>query len=83
MDAQAAARRRFVEVLNWLLPQAQSPDENTIVLLDWFSGHLAEEFANLVASKGHVLLFHGGVTTPFTQIKDIHVHAMLLSLLII
>ena len=33
----------MVEVLNWMLPVAHSPDESIIVLLDWFSGHLTEE----------------------------------------
>ena len=47
----------MVEVLDWMLPQAHSPDESIIVLLDWFSGHLTEEVAALVEIKGHVLLF--------------------------
>ena len=71
-----------VEVLDWMLLQAHSPDESIIVLLDWFSGHLTEEVAALVESKGHVLLFHGGGTTPFTQINDTHLHALLQRLLI-
>ena len=60
-----------------MLPQAHNPEESIIVRLDWFSGHLAEAVAELVASKGHVLLFHGGATTPFTQINNTHLHAML------
>ena len=71
-----------VEALDWMLPQARSQDESIIVLLDWFSGHLTEEVAALVRSKGHVLLFHGGGTTPFTQINDTHLHAQLQRLLI-
>ena len=66
-----------VEALDWMLPQAHSPDESIIVLLDWFSGHLTDEVAEKVRSKGHVLLFHGGGTTPFTQINDTHLHASL------
>jgi hypothetical protein len=52
------------------------------VLLDWFSGHLTDEVKELIAGKGHVLLFHGGGTTPFTQVNDTHLHAQLAALLI-
>ena len=71
-----------VEVLEWMLPQAHSPDESMIVMLDWFSGHLTEEVAECVQRKGHVLLFHGGGTTPFTQVNDTHLHATLQKLLV-
>ena len=33
--------------------------------------------ADIDKKKGHVLLFHGGGTTPFTQINDTHLHAIL------
>ena len=66
-----------VEALDWMLPQAQSSKDSIIVLLDWFSGHLTEDVATKVREKGHVLLFHGGGTTPFTQINDTHLHALL------
>ena len=66
-----------VDALDWMLPQALSPQDSIIVLLDWFSGHLTEEVAAKVKEKGHVLLFHGGGTTPFTQINDTHLHALL------
>ena len=72
----------MVEALDWMLPQARSQEESIIVLLDWFSGHLTDEVADLVRSKGHVLLFHGGGTTPFTQINDTHLHASLARLLL-
>ena len=60
----------MVEALEWMLPVARSPDESIIVLLDWFSGHLTEEVREVIQRKGHVLLHHGGGTTPFTQIND-------------
>ena len=53
----------MVEALNWMLPVAHSPDENIIVMLDWFSGNLTEEAEECIRSKGHVLLFHGGGAT--------------------
>ena len=71
-----------VEALDWMLPQAGDPKESIVVLLDWYSGHLTEEVAELVRRKGHVLVFHGGGCTPFTQVNDTHLHAMLALLLI-
>ena len=67
----------MVEALDWVLPTAHSLEESTIVMLDWFSGHLTDEVAELIRSNGHVLIFHGGGTTPFTQINDTHLHARL------
>ncbi len=72
----------MVEALDWMLPAASTSNESIVVLLDWCSGHLTEEVAEKVRSKGHVLLFHGGGSTPFTQINDTHLHALLASLLI-
>ena len=72
----------MVEALDWLLPPANASNESIVVLLDWYSGHLTDEVANLVRSKGHVLLFHGGGSTPFTQINDTHLHAVLARILI-
>ena len=72
----------MVDALNWMLPMAHSPDESIVVLLDWFSGHLTQEVEDLIRSKGHVLLFHGGGTTPFTQINDTHLHAILAQMLV-
>ena len=70
-----------VEALDWMLPAANDSSESIIVMLDWFSGHLTEEVAALVRNKGHVLLFHGGGCTPFTQINDTHLHASLARIL--
>jgi hypothetical protein len=71
-----------VEALDWMLPPASNSSESIIVILDWFSGHLTEEVAALVRGKGHVLIFHGGGCTPFTQVNDTHLHARLARLLI-
>ena len=46
-----------------------------MALLDWCSGHRAPEVEALVKEKGHVLLFHGGGTTAFTQVNDTDLHA--------
>jgi hypothetical protein len=72
----------MVEALDWILPMTNDSSESIVVLLDWFSGHLTDEVKELIAGKGHVLLFHGGGTTPFTQINDTHLHAQLASVLI-
>ena len=71
-----------VEALDWMLPAAADSSQSIIVMLDWFSGHLTEEVAELVRRKGHVLLFHGGGCTPFTQINDTHLHASLSRILL-
>ena len=85
MQVQAEGSYRsedMVEVLDWMLPVARSQDESIIVLLDWFSGHLTPEVRQVIEGKGHVLLHHGGGTTPFTQINDTHLHSVLSRLLI-
>ena len=66
----------MVEFLEWALPQANSSKESIVVLLDWYAGHLTQEVGECVRRKGHVLLFHGGGTTAFTQVNDTHLHAM-------
>ncbi len=71
-----------VEALDWMLPWAADSSESIIVLLDWYSGHLTEEVEEIVRKKGHVLLFHGGGCTPFTQVNDTHLHATLARFLI-
>ena len=65
-----------VETLDWALPNAESSKESIVVLLDWYSGHRTAEVKDAISSKGHVLLFHGGGTTPFTQVNDTHFHAL-------
>ena len=75
-------RTYVVEALDWMLPNASNSAESIVVLLDWYSGHLTEEVADTVRRKGHVLIFHGGGCTPFTQINDTHLHATLARLLI-
>ena len=52
-----------------------------MVLLDWYSGHRTDEVRDLIKRKGHVLVFHGGGTTPFTQTNDTHLHANVQQLL--
>ena len=71
------------EVLDWTLPQAASPRKSIAVILDWFSGHLAEEVEQGVRRKGRVLLFHGGGCTPCAQINDAHFRASLARMLLI
>ena len=72
----------MVEALDWMLPQAHESKDSIVVLLDWAGCHLTEEVFSLVRLKGHVLLHHGGGSTPFTQINDTHLHALVARLLI-
>ena len=48
-----------------------------IVMLDWYAGHRTPEIAAFIAELGHVLLLHGGGTTPYEQVNDTHLHARL------
>ena len=66
-----------VEALDWMLPQVTDTEESIIVMLDWYSGHLTDEVQDLIRSKGHTVLYHGGGCTPFTQVNDTHLHAWL------
>jgi hypothetical protein len=66
--------RGAIKDLKWMLPQARTSDESCVVLLDWCSGHATAEVADIVKKKGHVLVFHGGGTTPLTQANDTHFH---------
>lgn len=72
----------MVEALDWLLPTANDTSESIVVMLDWYSGHRTEEVLDLILKKGHVVLFHGGGTTPYTQVNDTHFHGLIQSLLI-
>ena len=58
-----------VAFLDWALPTAACPQDSIVVLLDWYSAHLSAEVAELVASKGHILLFHGGGVTGMEQVN--------------
>ena len=70
-----------VELLKKSLHYAQDPSESVVVLLDWFKAHRSPEVAKLIKDMGHVLLFHGGGTTGYTQVNDTHLHAALQRLL--
>ena len=71
----------MVDFLEWALPDATVPEESLIVILDWYAGHRTKEVEECIKRKGHVLLFHGGGTTPFTQINDTHLHARVQALM--
>ena len=66
----------IAEFLEWALPMADTPEESIVVILDWASSHRSDVVSNLVGVKGHILLFHGGGTTAFTQVNDTHLHAV-------
>ena len=71
-----------VAALDWMLPLATCPEESIVVLLDWYAGHRTDEVEEVLRRKGHVLLFHGGGTTPFTQVNDTHLHASVQRLMV-
>jgi len=70
-----------VDALEFMLPVATKSEESIILMLDWYSGHLTEEVSQCVRDKGHVLLFHGGGCTPFSQVNDTHLHSQMARLL--
>ena len=55
--------------LNWALPDAASPQESCVVMLDWYSAHLSHDVQALLRNKGHVIVYHGGGTTGIEQIN--------------
>jgi hypothetical protein len=61
-----------IEALEKVLPVAGATHESMIVMLDWFSAHRADGVIALIERRGHVVLFHGGGCTPFTQVNDTH-----------
>ena len=69
-----------LEFLDWALEPAACPQESVVVMLDWFSGHLAPEIAELVAQKGHLLVFHGGGVTGLEQINETRLDLWVLAL---
>ena len=48
-----------------------------VVLLDSFAAHLTDGVAEAIEKRGHIVLYHGGGCTPFTQVNDVILHAPL------
>ena len=67
----------MLELLTKYLPAAEYKEQSRVILLDWFSAHRDERIADLIRSRGHVLLLHGGGTTAYEQVTDTHLHALL------
>ena len=79
IQVQECGSYREVDVLDALrvlLPVASDTTESIIVMLDWFSAHRCESVIEFIESRGHIVLFHGGGCTPFTQINDTHMHGV-------
>ena len=51
--------------------------EPQVVLLDSYAAHMDPAVAELLESRGYVLLLHGGGTTAYSQPNDTNVHATL------
>jgi len=71
-----------LEFLEKVLPVAESSEQSIIVLLDWFAAHRTDKVIQFIEGRGHIVLFHGGGCTAFTQINDTHLHALLKRILI-
>lgn len=71
-----------IDALRILLPECTDSTQSKIVMLDWFTAHRTTEVISFIEGRGHLVLFHGGGCTPFTQVNDTHLHAMLARVLI-
>ena len=67
----------MVELLSAWLPQVGHESESIVVCLDWFAANMDNAVAELIRSRGHVLLLHGAGTTGYEQINHTHLHAEL------
>ena len=70
-----------MELLENTFKQAGEDYESQAICLDWYAAHRDPRIAELIASRGHVLLLHGGGTTAFMQVNDTHLHAILQALM--
>ena len=66
-----------IDSLRKLLPVALKDEDSMVIMLDWFAAHRTAKVINFIERRGHVVLFHGGGCTPFTQVNDTHLHAVL------
>ena len=71
-----------VDALRIWLPECTDSTQSKIVMLDWFAAHRTTKVISFIEQRGHIVLFHGGGCTPFTQVNDTHLHALLARLLI-
>ena len=65
----------MVALLSKTLPHVTEDYESQVVCLDWYAAHRDPRVRDLIESRGHVLLLHGGGTTAFEQVNDTHLHA--------
>ena len=67
----------MVELLEKTLTPRGPDYESQVICLDWFAAHRDPSVAKVIRERGHVLLFHGGGSTGYTQVNDTHLHATL------
>ena len=67
----------MVELLSAWLPQVDNDFESTVVCLDSYLANKDKAVAEVIRSRGHVLLLHGAGTTGYEQINHTHLHAEL------
>ena len=71
-----------LEALEKILPVATSTEQSIVVLLDLYAAHRSPDVIEFIETRGHIVLFHGGGCTPFTQVNDTHLRANLTRLFI-
>ena len=62
------------EYLEKFLKPAGEDYESQVICLDWHASHMDPSVAELIESRGHVLLLHGGGATGCVQINDTRLH---------
>ena len=62
------------EYLEKFLKPAGEDYKSHVICLDWHASHMDPSVAELIESRGHVLLLHGGGTTACLQCNDTDMH---------
>ena len=68
---RASDMKKFLE--HFIKPAGEDY-ESRLICLDLHASHMDASVVELIESRGHVLLFHGGGTTGCVQINDTHMH---------
>ena len=62
------------EFLEHFIKPAGEDYESQVICMDSHASHMDASFVELIESRGHVVLLHGGGLTGCVQINDTHMH---------
>ena len=77
MSHAITVRCHVISALEAVLPIARSTKDSMVVLLDSFAAHLTDAVVEAIKRRGHIVLYHGGGCTPYTQVNDVILHSPL------